>query len=561
MKQQIIESIQKTLKKEKINLENIENLIEIPPNPELGDFAFPCFSLSKVLKKNPNKIAEDLKQKIKLNNEIEKIEVKGAYLNFFIDKISFAKELINEILKKKENFGKSKSKKTKMIEFSAVNTHKAFHVGHIRGTSLGESLSRISEFSGEKIIRANYLGDTGTHVAKWLWCYTKYHKDEKPKEDESWIASIYVEAVKRLEKSPKLKNEVEEINRRLELGMDKELNKLWKKTRKLSLDALEKIYSELNTHFNIYYFESEAEERGKEIVKELVKKGIAKISDGATIIDLEEYGLGVVVLIRRDGTVLYGGKDLALVEKKFNDFKLDKSIYVIGNEQDLYFKQLLKIFELMEKEESGKVYHVSFGMVRLPHGKMSSRTGENILYSDFLSEVINYAKKRINERSKKLGKKELEKRALVVSIAAIKYSMLKQNPNKNIIFSKVDALNFEGDTGPYLLYSFARANSILKKAKNKNKNPEIKKLNSSEIALSKKLSLFPETIVNAHKNYNPSLVANYSYELSKTFNEFYHASPVINSENETFRLNLVKAFKIILENSLNLLGIKTLEEM
>ncbi|MGD9275613.1 MAG: arginine--tRNA ligase [Candidatus Pacearchaeota archaeon] len=562
MKQKIIKLIEKTLEKEKINLGNIENLIEIPPNPEMGDFAFPCFSLSKIFKKNPNEIAKDLKQKIKLNSEIEKIETKGAYLNFFINKKDFAEEIIKRILNEKQNFRKQKNKKTKMIEFSQANTHKAFHVGHIRGTSLGESLSRISEFLGEKITRANYEGDTGVHVAKWLWCFQKYHKLSELKDNEEWIASIYVEAVKRLERSPKLKFEVEEINRRLELGIDNDLNKLWKKTRKFSLDALEKIYKELNTHFDIYFFESEVEERGKEIVKDLVKKGIAEISDNATIINFEKYGMGVLVFIRRDGTVLYGGKDLALAEKKSIEYpNLEEYIYVVGNEQDLYFRQIFKTLELMKLNIYDKVKNVSFGMVRLPHGKMSSRTGDNILYSDFLREVTDYAKKRISERNKKLGKKELEKRALIVSIAAIKYSMLKQSPNKNIIFEKRDALNFEGDTGPYLLYSFARANSILKKAKSKNKNFEIKKLNSSEIALTKRLSLFPEIVINAHKNYNPSLIANYSYELAKIFNEFYHASPVINSENETFRLNLVKSFKTILGNSLNLLGIETLDEM
>jgi len=205
-----------------------------------------------------------------------------------------------------------------MVEFSQANTHKAFHVGHVRGTSLGESISRIIEFSGSKIIRANYQGDTGMHVAKWIWCYTKYHPKEKIISDEKWIASIYVDAVKRLAENPELQIEVDKINENLYKKDNKKLNELWSRTRKLSLNSFEKIYKELNTRFDFYFFESRVEKRGKEIANELVRKKLAKISEGATIIELEKYGLGVWVLLRKDGTILYSSKDLALAEQKFN---------------------------------------------------------------------------------------------------------------------------------------------------------------------------------------------------------------------------------------------------
>jgi arginyl-tRNA synthetase len=554
----------KLLKKEvDLDFSEIESLIEIPPNQEMGDFAFPCFIFSKKLKKSPNKIAEDLKNKIKLPKEIEKVEIKGSYLNFFINKKIFVKKLVDEILEKKKNFGKKEIGKGKkiMIEFSQPNTHKAFHVGHIRGTSLGESLSRISEFFKEKVVRANYSGDTGMHIAKWIWCYEKFHSKEKLKDDESWIASIYVDAIKRLTKNEKFQEEVNQINKKIEDKSDKEINELWKKTRILSINSWKKIYNELNTNFNVHYFESEVEKKGKTIALQLLKKGIAKKSEGAVIIDLKKYKLGVWVLLRSDGTVLYSAKDLFLAEKKFKDYKLDKNFYVIANEQDLHMKQLFKTLELMKFQNVKKMYHISFNIVRLPTGKMSSRTGENILYSDFMKELIEYSKKRIKERRIKLSKQELEKRALVVSIAAIKYSMLKQGANKIIIFKKEDALNFEGDTGPYLLYSYARASSIIRKSKIKSENFKIKNLESKEFELTKKLSQFPEVIANSYKNYNPALIANYSYELAKLFNEFYHLCPVINSENEIFRLKIVKSFRIILKNSLHILGIETLEEM
>lgn len=559
MKSAIAKLLKKFLKG--VDEKEIKNLIEIPPSPEMGDYAFPCFILSKKEKKSPDKIAEHLAGKINLPKEIEKIESSGAYLNFFIDKKILAEKIIKEILEKKENFGKKKFKLKGMIEFSQANTHKAFHVGHIRGTSLGESLARLAEFFGEKVIRANYQGDTGMHVAKWIWCYKKYHAKEKLRKDESWIASIYVDAVRKLRDNEKFQSEVNDINKKLEEKSDAKLNQLWKETRKFCLDSLEKIYSELNTHFDKYYFESEVEKNGKEIVRKLLKKGIAKKSQDAIIIDLEKYNLGVWVLLRKDGTILYSAKDLALAEKKFKEYNLDWNVYVVANEQDLHMQQLFKTLELMKFANVKKCKHVSYGIVKLPTGKMSSRTGDNILYSGFMKEVEDYAKERIKKRKPKISKNELEKRAGIISIAAIKYSMLKQNPGKDIIFQREDALNFEGNTGSYLLYSYARASSILKKVKTEKGKLKISDLEQKEIELIKKLSQFPEIVLDSYNDFNPSLIANYSYQLAQIFNEFYHTCPVIDSERELFRVSLVKTFRQVLKNSLYLLGIDVMEEM
>ncbi len=537
----------------------ILNLIEFPPDEKLGDLSFPCFSLSEKLKQNPNIIAEQVTSKIKPGKEIEKIEVKGAYINFFINK----KELAEEIIKIGESYGKGKEKKKIMIEFSQANTHKAFHIGHIRGTSLGESLARILEFSGNKVIRANYQGDTGMHVAKWLWCFLKYHSKETLKDNESWIASIYVDSLKRMEndKTGKLQKEVEEINRKLESGKDKKLNELWKKTRNLSLKSFESIYHDLSTKFDVYYFEKNMEQQGKQIAKNLLDKKIAKKSEGAVIIDLEKSNLGVWVLLRKDGTVLYSAKDLAAAEKKFQDYKLDKSIYVAGSAQKLHFEQLLKTLELLKFKKIRNINIVLFHEVRLPHGKMSSRTGENILYSHFKSEIIDYAKQEIKKRNPRITSGELEKRALAISVAAIKFAMLKQDSNKSIIFVKEEALNFEGFSGPYLQYSYARASSILKKTKKTKSKIKIPELNNQEIRLIKKLLEFPDIVGEAGKQLNPVLVANYSFQLAQIFNEFYHSCRVVNSKEESFRLKLVEAFRTIMKNSLYLLGIEVIEEM
>ena len=560
MKEIITKLLAKELKKEE---EEIINLIEIPPNSELGDFAFPCFSLAKELRKSPVDISTQLSLNLnkKLPKEISGVNAQGAYLNFFINKKNLASEVIKQILKEKDKFGKGKDKELVMVEFSQANTHKAFHVRHIRGTSVGESLSRVCEFKGNKVIRANYQGDTGMHVAKWIWNYSKNHFKEKIAADEQWIASIYVDAVKRLAENETLQEQVDEINRSLESSKDKKLMELWKKTRKISLDALEIIYKELNTHFNKYYFESQVEKRGKEISQELEKKGIAKISDEATIMDLNEYGLNVWVLLRKDGTVLYSGKDLALIEKKFNDYKLDKCIYMVADEQNLHFQQLFKTLELMNFKNREKCIHVNYGMVRLPTGKMSSRTGDNILYSSFKKEVVEYAKQEIKKRFPDIKEKELENRALKISISAIKFSMLRQSPNKVIVFTKEDALNFEGDTGLYIQYSYARASSIIRKSRKK-AGSEIKHLPEiHETELIKKLAEFPEIIQQSYKQLNPAIIANYSFQLSQIFNEFYHSSQVINNDKEEFRLALVRAFRIVIKQSLNLLGIEVIEEM
>jgi len=551
-KKKISSAIAKELNKKE---GEINSLIEIPPESSLGDYALPCFRLGV----NPKLIAESIASKVKLDF-IDKIETKGPYVNFFVDKKLFVENVLAEVLKSKKNYGKSKIGKEKvMVEYSQANTHKAFHVGHIRATSLGESISRVLEFSGNKVVRANYQGDTGMHVAKWIWCYQKYHSNEKLKDDEGWIASIYVEAVKKLAENEYLQKEVDVINQKLDSRKDKKLNELWKKTRKLSLDSLEKVYQDLNTKFDKYFFESQFEKRAKEISKELVKKKIAEISDEATIIRLDEYNLGVWVLLRKDGTVLYSGKDIALAEEKFNKYKIDKSIYVVGKAQEMHFMQLFKTLELMKFKQASKCRYVPVSEVRLPEGKMSSRTGDNILYSDFKKEIIDIVKKEITQRGKLSGK-ALEDRALAIAIASMKYTMLSQGINKGITFDKKEAIKFEGDTGPYLQYSYARACSILKKVKGK-KSFEIPLLHDNEIKLIKRISIFPDVVENVARDLDPSGIAHYAHELAQSFNEFYNSCKVVGSEEESFRLKLVEAFKITLGNALFLLGIAALEKM
>lgn len=540
-----------------LSTSEIENIVEVPKVIAQGDFAFPCFALAAKLKKNPVIIAKELASKIE-NGQIDRVEASGPYVNFFISMSGRARQILGKIEKEKQKYGAGEEKGTVMVEFSQPNTHKAFHVGHIRGTSYGESLARMLEFGGNKVIRANYSGDTGMHIAKWLWAYKKFHSKEKPKKEEDWFARIYVEAVRKLEGNEQGTKEVEEINRKLD-ARDKELMKVWKETRKLSIDAWKPIYEDLGTDFDVNYFESEMEEEGKKIALELEKKGIALRSDGAVIMDLRDLGLSVWVLLRKDGTVLYSAKDIALAARKFDEYKLGRSITITSSEQDLHFQQLLKTLELMKFPHRKEYEHLSFGSIRLPTGKMSSRTGDNVLYKEFKEELMDHAAKEIKERFPELKKAEVEKRAKAIAIASIKYSMLKQERQKNIIFDKQEALRFEGHTGAYVLYSYARAQSILRKKKAK--ELEIGEIKEEEKRLLLDLERFEEVVVEARTALAPNTVANYVYELSQKFNEFYHNCPVIGSKEESLRLHLVLCFCQVVENALNLLGIEPIKEM
>jgi len=559
MKEQIADLI----KIKGITKETIIDAVEIPKDKEMGDYALPCFSFAKILRKNPVEIAKDIADSIKDRKDFEKVEAINGYVNFFVNRKSLADEIIKEVLIEKSNYGKCrKNKERVMIEFSQPNTHKAFHIGHIRGTSLGESLARIMEFCGDKVVRANYSGDTGMHIAKWLWCYDKFHPKEKIRDDEKWFADIYVEASKKLDDNETGEREVEEINRKLDSREDKKLLKLWQETRKKSISSWKDIYKELDTKFDVHFFESLEEKRGKEIALELINKKIAKQSDEAVIVDFKEHGfdnLGVIVLLRGDGTVLYGAKDLALAEKKFGKYRIDRSIYVIGKAQDMHIHQVFKILELM-KFKSDRYEYVPVNEVRFPWGKMSSRTGENILYADFRNGLIDEARKEIKKRYK-LKEKEIEKRALAIAVSAMKYSMLKQDVNKGIIFNPKEEIRFEGNTGPYLLYSYARARSIIKKVGKKKSDDKDINIDKNEKKIISEIGRFGGVVERAYRERAPNIVANYSYELCRAFNEFYHAEKVIGSEKENFRLKIVESFSITLRNALHLLNIKVIEEM
>ncbi len=562
MEKQLIEVLGKTFEKLgiKLNSEKINDIVEIPETLENGDFSLPCFSFSKILKKSPKEIAKKLSKEIKkiISKDFEKIEVSGGYINFFLNKEKFSEEILKNILKEKENYGKeSKKNKTLIVEFSSPNIAKPFHIGHLRSTIIGNSLSKMAEFKGFKVKKINYLGDWGTQFGKLIFGYKKFgNKKEFEKDPLKYMLKIYV----KVSQNKDYETGSRAWFKKLEEG-DKSALKIWKLFKEKSLENFEKIYGKMHIEFDEFSSESEIFGKTEEVINILKKKKLLVKDDGAWIIDLKKYSLGVSIIIKSDGATTYVVRDIAEAIRRFENNKFYKMIYEVGGEQKLHFEQLFKILELMNLKWAKNCEHVYHGFYLGNDGKkFATRKGSIVYLENILDETEKLAKEEILKRDKEISKEDLENRAKKISIAAIFYGDLKNYRKNDVVFDLQKFIHFEGDTGPYLLYSYARASSIIKKIKRK-ENYSFEKLEIEEYKLIKLLSEFKEVLAVSYKNLNPSLIAKYSYKLSKTFNEFYHCCPVINSKKEPFRRDLVEAFRIVLKSSLSLLGIETLEKM
>ena len=540
-----------------------EKHLEVPPDIELGDFAFPCFVLAKEWKKPPQQIAKDLAKKISDDSAVEKVAAVGPYLNFFLKAKSMLQNVLSEIVKTKSKYGSAKSKKKMMIEYSQPNTHKEFHVGHVRNVALGMSLVNLFRFSGYNVVPTNYIGDVGAHVAKSLWCYLKFHKKDKlPENKGKYLGQIYAEATEKVEKDENHKNEISDVLQKLESG-DTEMLKLWQQTRQWSLDEFDEIYDFLGAEFEKVYFESKVEKPGKDIVNELLKKGIAEMSEGAVVINLEKQKLNIFLLLKSDGTSLYSTKDLALAKIKHKDFHPDKSIYVVDSRQRMYFQQVFATVKLMGFKED--LFHLSYDFVKLKDGVMSSRKGNIVPFEDLRDTMLKKCVTETKKRRKEWNKEQVASVSKHIAVAAIKFDMLKFDNNKEITFDLDAALDFEGETGPYLQYAHARLCSILRKAKYApNAKTDVSGLQDPvEKELVQLLSLFPKKVDEATHSYKPSLIARYCLELAQKANEFYHKLHILKGEEslKEARLLLVWSTKMVLQNALTLLGVEALEEM
>jgi len=542
-KEKIIDII---AKETKLNKENIAELIETPPEDILGDYSFPCFSLSKALKKNPVEIAQDLARKIVRSSGIEKIEAKGPYLNFFVDKKSLAEKIISIT----SDYGKQKQGEKIILEHTSVNPNASPHLGRTRNSIIGDSIYRTLTFLGNKVERHYYINDVSKQIAMLALVFKNSDKFKD-------LLKKYIDISKKIEKNPKLEKKVFELLHKFE-HKDKETVKLFRKIVETAVDGQKKLFSEIGIEFDYFDYESEFIEHGKQILKELEKTGkLFKDEEGRMVLDqkltplITKMKSPVFVLTRSDSTGLYPLRDLAYTIEKC---KKGKNIIVLGEDQKLYFEQLCETLKLLKKP-CPEVVHYSFVLLK-GIGKMSTRKGELVLLEEFLNEAGKKAQEEIKKRKTKGDAKK-------VAISAVKYSMLKNENNRNIVFDLDESLKFEGNTGPYLQYSYARASSILKNAeKSSGKNKiKIPNLSAQEISLIKKIDKFPQLVENAGRTMNPSIIANYSHELAQSFNEFYHSCKVLGSPEENFRLKIVDAFRITLKNSLYLLGIDVMEEM
>jgi len=562
-KQEIIKALKTALGKE---FSPIANDLEIPPDNAFGDFAYPCFALAKGLKKNPADIARELAAKVEPKGWIRKAEAKGPYVNLFLKSETFGQAVLEDIKNDGEGYGMAKDGRNTrvMVEYANPNTHKEVHVGHIRNFFVGHTAINLLRAAGYEVIPASYINDLGTHVAKCVWGLKKFYGDYDLKEENatSFLGKVYTEATQAEEKDPKVKEEISQVFHELEAGKGESMA-LWKKTRKWSVNDLKSVFKELGLPIKVWYFESELIKPARRIIKDLEKKGLAVKSQGALIVDLSEEGLGANLLVKSDGMLLYNAKDIPLALRKEEEYHPEKSIYVIDNRQSLAMKQLFATLKRMGFKRD--LIHLSYDFVTLKEGAMSSRKGNIIRYETFRDTMVDSARAETKKRHPEWKDKKIEITARAIAFAAIRFGMLRQDPNKKIVFDMAEALSFDGYTGPYILYTYARSRSILKKADQLKPKIEAKKLVLPiENQLLIKLAKYPEVLTTTSQDFKLDRLAEYLFDLAKTFATFYHDVPVTQAEDKetaTARLALVEAVGMVLKNGLLMMGIETIEEM
>ena len=554
--------IAKKLNIDSVDTATLESYIEIPPNLEMGDYALPCFKLSKILRSSPIKIAEDLKAGFVLDEYISECSAVNGYLNFKVNRTSLANAVISKVLSENEIYGSSNigNGKTICIDYSSINIAKPFHIGHLSTTVIGSALCKIFKFLGYKVVGINHLGDYGTQFGKLIVAFKKWSSFETVKEGRlKELTRIYVKFHDEAKLHPELDDEARHYFKLIEDG-DEESNKLFNLFKQITLEEVDKIYKLLNVSFDSYAGESFYNDKMAPVVEELKEKGLIKISDGASIVDLEEYGMPPCLILKSDGSTLYATRDIAAAMYRKKTYDFDKCLYVVAYQQNLHFKQFFKVVELMGREWAKDLVHVAYGMVSLESGSMSTRSGNVVLLEDVINKTIEKAYKVIEEKNPNIKDKDHTARA--VGTGAVIFGALCNNKIKDIVFSYDRVLSFEGETCPYVQYTVARCNSVLNKV-GEPKAYTISELTEEEYDVVSTLSKFGEIIQSASKNYEPSLITRYALELAGVFNKFYmNCKIACEDENlKNLRLALTKCVKITLTNALNLLGIETVEEM
>ncbi|MBI2112525.1 arginine--tRNA ligase [Candidatus Woesearchaeota archaeon] len=548
----------------KLKREELMNLISVPPNSTMGDYAFPCFKLGK----NPKEEGEKLKSKLILPNAFSKVEVAGAYLNFYLNHHYLAEQTLKTIYRERKYYGKEDLGKGKriVIDFSSPNIAKPFGIGHLRSTVIGNCLYKLHIFLGYKAIGVNHLGDWGTQFGKLIVAYTKWGNETELQQDPiKYLLKLYVRFHDEAERDASLNDLARDEFKKLEDGQ-KEALRLWELFRELSLAEFKKIYRLLDVEFDSYTGEAFYSNVLGKTIEEVSSRVSTEVSDGALIVNLEKYNMAPVLLRKSNGTTSYHTRDLAAIFYRIQKYKANKLIYVVGQEQKLHFQQLFKVMELM-KYDSEMFKHVDFGLFKFPEGKMSTRKGNVIFLEEVLDKAIELVRKLIEEKNPDLKNKEEVARQ--VGVGAIIFADLSNDRIRDINFDWDRMLSFEGETGPYLQYTHARACSILRKAESERKIGSSEKVNydhfqlEEELKVIRQLDKFNHVLKDVLKTYKPHTLARYLLDLAQAFNEFYHQCPVLSDQMQATkaRLLLVDCVRQVLANGLDLMGIKAPEEM
>lgn len=544
--------------------EKIMELIEIPPQSNMGDYAFPCFQFSKIFRKAPNMIAQDLASKLSPDNIVGSVEAVGGYLNFFVNKSEFIKEVLTEVNEKGKDFGASTegNGKTVLVEFSSPNIAKPFHVGHFVTTMTGSAIEKIYRHLGYETQRLNHIGDYGTNFGKQIAAFKHWGNEEAlEKEPITELLRVYIKFHDEVENNPELETEARQLFKKLEDG-DPEIVEIWQKFRDLSILEFKKLYKEFNIEFDSYNGESFYTDKMAEVVQMLKDKDLLVESNGAQIVDLEKYGMPPCLIIKSDGATIYITRDLAAALYRYRTYKFYKCIYVVGNTQSLHFKQLFKVLNLMGFDWADNMVHVGTSLVKFADRKMATRSGDMIYAKTVLEEAAEKTLEIIESKNSNLANKaEVAKK---VGMGAVAYTILKNNKDKDIIFSWEDILSFEGDSGPYVQYTCVRGRSILRKAGEFPTTADYSKLASDEeFSLVKLLDSFKTALKEAADRYEPFVITRHITELAKAYNKFYNSHPIMNAEADVkaARLHLTKAVCNVIETGLNIIGIEVPENM
>lgn len=581
VKKLLMESVKNAAKSvANLDLESVS--LEKPENPDFGDYSTNVAMVAaKTLRIEPFGLAKKLTEELSGYDLIFKHDtltypifskiqaVKPGFINFSLsnDFLTFNMLAAEDA---GEKYGSSQIGKNKkvLIEFSQPNPNKPMHIGHARNNFLGSSLCEIFKFAGYEVIRTNYMNDWGTHICKSMLMYQKYGKGQSPdKKPDHFVGDFYVKYEQEVEENPELEKELSGLFIKLEAG-DPETVELWKTIVGWAYKGWEQTYQDENVVFDVWMYQSNYTKIGKEIVQIALERGIAeKDETGAVIARLQKYGIPDKVLLRKDGTSVYVTQDTQLAKDNFEEYEFDKRLYVVDNRQSDYFKQLFKIMELLGFKWADRLHHIGYGVVSLPEGSMSSRTGLVVNADDVFSKIIELEKEEIAAGIK--GVVSVEETAKRVALAAFRYAMLKVDSQQDIVFRYNQITKFDGNTGPYLMYTYARSRSVLEKAGREESTPDFQTVKSVELNVKernvlRKIQEFPEVVAQAANTFSPHLVANYLYDLAQSFNSFYGEIPILDTKNEdtkVFRLSLTESTGQVLKNGLKLLGIEVVEKM